>query len=299
MQIFRAVRVLIVTGELVIVVDVPAQNHARPFGVRHDGDKNTHGRPIVPHPSGGDHHPAPAYDSSAFTGVTLAGPVAAPRRRKRQRWLNLIVFAVLTWIVVLQCRALLVLVLIAFAAGFFLHWAISSPAPLTTAPTGAKVQMGTCSMHPDVREPFPGRCPICTMPLIPVEEGPQETGGPLRLVLSEQAKKLIFTRWCLTMTHFERMFYSDPEADLDMVWWDLVERYQLLQRPDGRKAPDWAAKIHVALAPVYYLFYRLVCYLWCRCTWPAYVVPRYWRLKLVEPVSLCSFIHLALLSAFR
>jgi peptidyl-dipeptidase A len=70
-------------------------------------------------------------------------------------------------------------------------------------------------------------------------------------------KKLIFTRWCLTMTHFERLFYSDPEADLDKIWWDCVERYQLLRRPDGRRAPDWAAKIHVVLFPVYYHNYEL------------------------------------------
>jgi peptidyl-dipeptidase A len=73
----------------------------------------------------------------------------------------------------------------------------------------------------------------------------------------DQAQKLIFTRWCLTMTHFERLFYGDPEADLDSVWWDCVERYQLLRRPAGRKAPDWAAKIHVALVPVYYHNYEL------------------------------------------
>jgi peptidyl-dipeptidase A len=73
----------------------------------------------------------------------------------------------------------------------------------------------------------------------------------------DRAEKLIFTRWCLTMTHFERLFYSDPEADLGTIWWDCVERYQLLRRPEGRQAPDWAAKIHVALAPVYYHNYEL------------------------------------------
>jgi peptidyl-dipeptidase A len=36
-----------------------------------------------------------------------------------------------------------------------------------------------------------------------------------------------------------------------------VERYQLLTRPAGRAAPDWAAKIHIALYPVYYHNYEL------------------------------------------
>ena len=57
------------------------------------------------------------------------------------------------------------------------------------------------------------------------------------------------------MTNFERGLYADPDADLDTLWWDLVERYQLVHRPDGRHAPDWAAKIHLAAAPVYYQNY--------------------------------------------
>lgn len=66
-----------------------------------------------------------------------------------------------------------------------------------------------------------------------------------------------FARWGLVMTHFERALYSDPESDLDALWWDLVERFQLVDRPPDRSAPDWAAKIHVAVAPVYYQNYLL------------------------------------------
>ena len=57
------------------------------------------------------------------------------------------------------------------------------------------------------------------------------------------------------MTNFERRLYADPDADLDTLWWDLVEQYQQVRRPDGRHAPDWAAKIHLAAAPVYYQNY--------------------------------------------
>jgi peptidyl-dipeptidase A len=69
------------------------------------------------------------------------------------------------------------------------------------------------------------------------------------------AEGLLFTRWVLVMTNFERDLYADPDGDLDSLWWDLVERFQLLKRPDGRQAPDWASKIHVACAPVYYHTY--------------------------------------------
>jgi len=68
---------------------------------------------------------------------------------------------------------------------------------------------------------------------------------------------LLFTRWVLAICHFERALYRDPEQDLNRLWWDMVERYQGIRRPEGRDAPDWAAKIHLALAPVYYQNYLL------------------------------------------
>jgi peptidyl-dipeptidase A len=73
----------------------------------------------------------------------------------------------------------------------------------------------------------------------------------------ETASLLAFVRWCLTIVHFERSFYADPDQDLNGLWWDLEERYQLIPRPAGRGAPDWATKVHVATAPVYYQKYLL------------------------------------------
>ncbi len=57
------------------------------------------------------------------------------------------------------------------------------------------------------------------------------------------------------MTNFERALYADPEQELSQTWWRLVSRYQLLTPPEGRDAPDWASKLHVACAPVYYHTY--------------------------------------------
>jgi peptidyl-dipeptidase A len=83
---------------------------------------------------------------------------------------------------------------------------------------------------------------------------PRETVDAIVDPLAQQrrADLLVFARWVLVMTHFERGLYADPDAAHDDRWWDLVERYQLVPRPDGRHAPDWAAKIHIAAAPVYY-----------------------------------------------
>lgn len=68
---------------------------------------------------------------------------------------------------------------------------------------------------------------------------------------------LIFTQWVLVMANFERALYADPGQDLNTLWWDLVERYQQVRRPEGRNAPDWAAKIHLATSSAYYHNYLL------------------------------------------
>ena len=72
-----------------------------------------------------------------------------------------------------------------------------------------------------------------------------------------RSSALIFARWVFVMSHFERELYRDPEQDLNTLWWDIVERFQWVRRPDGRDAPDWAAKIHIGIAPVYYHNYLL------------------------------------------
>ncbi|MDT8307001.1 MAG: M2 family metallopeptidase [Anaerolineae bacterium] len=70
--------------------------------------------------------------------------------------------------------------------------------------------------------------------------------------------QLIFVRWVLVMLHFEQALYADPDRqDLNELWWELVQRYQQVTPPAGRDAPDWAAKYHIALAPVYYHNYVL------------------------------------------
>jgi peptidyl-dipeptidase A len=75
---------------------------------------------------------------------------------------------------------------------------------------------------------------------------------------SLRASMLIFARWVLVMCHFERDLYSDPALNPDARWWDHVQRFQQLRMPPGRDSkPDWASKLHIALAPVYYQNYVL------------------------------------------
>ena len=72
-----------------------------------------------------------------------------------------------------------------------------------------------------------------------------------------QLKQLIFARWDLVMYNFEKELYRDPDQDLNSLWWDMVKKYQFVKRPKGRHEPDWAAKIHFAIAPCYYHNYML------------------------------------------
>jgi peptidyl-dipeptidase A len=68
---------------------------------------------------------------------------------------------------------------------------------------------------------------------------------------------LIFSRWCQVMLRFEKGMYENPEQDLNKLWWDQVEKYQMLKRPPDRNAPDYASKIHIVSSPVYYHNYMM------------------------------------------
>ncbi|MFC1538436.1 M2 family metallopeptidase [Candidatus Latescibacterota bacterium] len=69
--------------------------------------------------------------------------------------------------------------------------------------------------------------------------------------------KLVFSRWSQVMYRFEKKMYENPEQNLNTLWWDLVEQYQMIRRPIDRNDPDWASKIHIASAPAYYHNYLL------------------------------------------
>jgi len=72
-----------------------------------------------------------------------------------------------------------------------------------------------------------------------------------------QLKQLIFVRWAMVMYDFEKALYANPDQDLNQLWWDMVEKYQLVKQPPGRDEPDWASKIHFTSAPCYYHNYVL------------------------------------------
>lgn len=75
--------------------------------------------------------------------------------------------------------------------------------------------------------------------------------------MAQKLQMLVFSRWVQVMYRFEKSMYENPDQDLNKLWWDLVEKYQMLKKPEGRNMPDWATKIHVALYPCYYHNYLL------------------------------------------
>jgi Cu(I)/Ag(I) efflux system membrane fusion protein len=92
------------------------------------------------------------------------------------------------------------LVIAAFIAGFTLRSgpdASYSDSP-TTQPAAHdhdatdQTQVWTCSMHPQIRQPKPGKCPICGMNLIPANDsGSQSMAGMRQMTVTPEAAKLM------------------------------------------------------------------------------------------------------------
>ncbi len=70
-------------------------------------------------------------------------------------------------------------------------------------------------------------------------------------------EKFVFARWAQVMYRFEQEMYEDPDQDLNTLWWNLVENYQMINKPEGRNEPDWATKTHLITMPCTYHNYML------------------------------------------
>lgn len=87
---------------------------------------------------------------------------------------------------------IIIIILIAFAAGFLIRGGKVGKMKAPPAATGQSEQQQwwTCAMHPQIRQPKAGKCPICFMDLIPVsQESPQATAREISF--SNEALKLM------------------------------------------------------------------------------------------------------------
>ncbi len=102
----------------------------------------------------------------------------------RGRWKAVVTVVAVLFVMVSSCWT-------GFYLGFWAHSKVSpalSEAP--GEPAQAEVQEWTCAMHPQIRQPKPGQCPICGMALIPVT-GTGEVGSLREYPTTEAAKALM------------------------------------------------------------------------------------------------------------
>jgi Cu(I)/Ag(I) efflux system membrane fusion protein len=112
---------------------------------------------------------------------------------------------------------LLMVVLLSIGAGFLLHAALTPDAATSAKPEDATTRdhgkqaatQWTCSMHPQIRSDKPGKCPICSMDLVPVSRRAGER-SPREFSTSEAAKALMD----IETTRVERKFVA---AEVRMV----------------------------------------------------------------------------------
>ncbi len=77
-------------------------------------------------------------------------------------------------------------------------------------------QIWTCSMHPQIKLPKPGLCPLCSMPLIPLETQATDAGSLRELTVSENAKRLME----IETVPVERKFVAAPVRMVGKIDYD-------------------------------------------------------------------------------
>lgn len=133
-------------------------------------------------------------------------------------------------------RAVVAAAILAFAAGLLVrgggapeHAEHQSGAP--GAATDPVAQVWTCSMHPQIRLPGPGKCPICFMDLIPAANGSASAqAGPRELSLSAEAVALLR----LETAPVERRFVEKQVRTVGMVVLDETRVAYITARVPGR-----------------------------------------------------------------
>ncbi|MFT5469057.1 MAG: Cu(I)/Ag(I) efflux system membrane fusion protein [Verrucomicrobiales bacterium] len=98
------------------------------------------------------------------------------------------------------------------------------------SPDASGVSVWTCSMHPQVQLPKPGKCPICAMNLIPLNKGKSNSSRPRELVLTEAAKQLAKIR----TAPVERRFVEAEVSLVGKVAFDETKTRTMAARFPGR-----------------------------------------------------------------
>jgi Cu(I)/Ag(I) efflux system membrane fusion protein len=121
------------------------------------------------------------------------------------------------------------------AALFLFGWFVGARNPARSGPAAASgapdaAVPWTCSMHPQIRQPKPGKCPICAMDLIPVTKAGNLSGGPRQLVMSAAARELAR----VASVPVERRFVPSPVRLTGKVAFDETRTKTLAARFPAR-----------------------------------------------------------------
>ena len=121
----------------------------------------------------------------------------------------------------------LVVVLVAGAGVLLLNRPSDSGADNAAEASG---QVWTCSMHPQVRLPKPGKCPICSMPLIPVNKpsSTNQSSGSM-LELSDHARAMASVETVLV----QRRKLSHEIRAVGKVQYNETALANIVSRVDG------------------------------------------------------------------
>ncbi|MCC7431771.1 efflux RND transporter periplasmic adaptor subunit [bacterium] len=121
----------------------------------------------------------------------------------------------------------LVLCLIFFS---FLFACNSKKEEQLTTTSQKEIDFWTCSMHPQIKLPEKGLCPICRMDLIPVFKGEDENKNPAVLSLSENAVKLAEIQTTLV----EKRLIENEIYLVGKIAFDETRTKTIAARFDGR-----------------------------------------------------------------
>jgi membrane fusion protein, copper/silver efflux system len=127
-------------------------------------------------------------------------------------------------------------IVIGIVIGLFIGGGSSSSSDAThdhgteSASDTNKTQVWTCSMHPQIKQPKPGKCPICGMDLIPISSGDDGDLGPRELKLSASAIQLAEIR----VAKVKRRFASSEIRMVGKVEYDETKLGYIASRVPGR-----------------------------------------------------------------
>ena len=126
---------------------------------------------------------------------------------------------------------IIIAVVLAFTGGYIAK-SITSPRPLHNLQMETEHKQAheiwTCSMHPQIRQNKPGKCPICFMDLVPVTSG--ENAGPTQISFSENSLKLME----IQTTPVERKFVEVPIRLFGKIDYDESRIKNIAAWTDGR-----------------------------------------------------------------